>query len=174
NELSWKSFYADFLIDFKFGGDIYSGTNVRMVGAGTHRMTVEPNSGLGFVAEGREKVTVTGVDPEGTPFTKVLDATEVPGFWGAYSQLSDRFMYDASFIKLRQISVGYRLPRKLLDKTPLVSANLSFVARNLFLLYDRLENVDPESNYNNTNGQGLDYFGAPQTRTYGLNLKATF
>ncbi|MCB0689899.1 MAG: SusC/RagA family TonB-linked outer membrane protein, partial [Saprospiraceae bacterium] len=49
NELSWKSFYADFLIDFKFGGDIYSGTNVRMVGAGTHRMTVEPNSGLGFV-----------------------------------------------------------------------------------------------------------------------------
>ena len=83
-------------------------------------------------------------------------------------------MYDASFIKLRQVSVGYRLPSKLLSSTPVQSASLSFVARNLFLLYDTLDNVDPESNYNNTNGQGLDYFGAPQTRTYGLNLKVTF
>ncbi len=83
-------------------------------------------------------------------------------------------MYDAAFIKLRQISIGWRLPKKILAGTPVQSANLSFVARNLFLLHSNLENVDPESTYNNTNGQGLDYFGAPQTRTYGLNLKVSF
>jgi outer membrane receptor protein involved in Fe transport len=174
NSFSYKNFYTDFLIDFKAGGQIYSGTNVRLVGAGLHKMTVEPTSGLGFVSQGRESLTVTGVDTEGNPVNKTLDATEIPGFWGAYSALSDRFMYDASFIKLRQISLGYRIPSKILASTPVQSLSLSFVARNLFLLYDKLENVDPESTYNNTNGQGLDYFGAPQTRTYGLNLKATF
>ena len=174
NNFSYKNFYTEFLIDFKFGGEIYSGTNASLVGSGLHKMTVEPTSGLGFVSQGRESLTVTGVDREGNPVNLTLDETEIPSFWGSYSGLADRFMYDASFIKLRQVSLGYRLPSKLLANTPVQSVSLSFVARNLFLLYSELENVDPESTYNNTNSQGLDYYGAPQTRTYGLNLKATF
>lgn len=174
NSINWKGIYADFLIDFKAGAEIYSGTNVRLVGSGDHKMTVEPHSGLGYVSEGREKITVTGVTPDGEAFTKVLDATETDGFWGAYSQLSDRFIYDASFAKLRQVSVGYSLPQSIIGSTPLGSVRISFVARNLALLYSQLENVDPESVYNNSNAQGLDYFSFPQTRSYGLNLKFTF
>ncbi|RMG23595.1 MAG: SusC/RagA family TonB-linked outer membrane protein [Bacteroidetes bacterium] len=174
NSISWKGLYADILIDFKAGGDIYSGTNVRQVGSGGHRMTVEPVSGLGFVSEGREKITVTGVSPDGEAFTKVLDATETDGFWGAYSQLSDRFIYDASFIKLRHVSVGYTIPRTMMDKLPVNAIRLSFVARNLALLLNHMENVDPESTYNNSNAQGLDYYSFPQTRSYGFNLRIDF
>ncbi|MEM9676217.1 MAG: hypothetical protein AAF992_26740, partial [Bacteroidota bacterium] len=71
-------------------------------------------------------------------------------------------------------SVGYSLPTSLLSNTPLQSVRLSFVGRNLLLLYTNLENVDPESTYNNTNSQGLEYFGVPQTRSYGFNLKVGF
>lgn len=174
NSINWKGIYADILIDFKAGGDIYSGTNVRQVQSGGHRMTVEPTSGLGFVSEGRESLTVTGVNEDGEAFTKTLDITETDGFWGRYGQLSDRFVYDASFIKLRQVSLGYSVPSGLLANTPINTLRLSFVARNLALLYDKLDNVDPESTYNNSNAQGLDYYSFPQTRSYGFNLKIGF
>ena len=174
NTFSYKGIYLDFLVDFKAGGELYSGSNARFVGSGQHRMTVEPTSGLGFVSEGRESLTVTGVNQDGEAFTKTLDETEIPGFWGAYQGLADRFIYDASFAKLRQLSVGYSLPTSLLSNTPLQSVRLSFVGRNLLLLYTNLENVDPESTYNNTNSQGLEYFGVPQTRSYGFNLKVGF
>ncbi len=174
NAINWKGIYADVLVDFKAGGDIYSGTNVRLVSSGFHKMTVEGLSDMGIEAVDRENVTVTGVDPDGEPFSRKLEADEIPGFWGAYSQLSDRFMYDASFIKLRQVSLGYSLPKVLLANTPFRTVRLSFVARNLALLLNNLENVDPESVYNNSNAQGLDYFSFPQTRTYGFNLKVDF
>lgn len=174
NSINFKGIYADILIDFKTGGELYSGSNVRFVGSGDHKMTVEPTSGLGFVSEGREKITVTGVDETGEAFTKVLDATETDGFWGAYAQLSDRFIYDASFIKLRQVSLGYSIPKNLLSSLPFNTIRVSFVARNLALLLTNLENVDPESVYNNSNAQGLEYFSFPQTRSYGLNLRVEF
>ena len=174
NAFNWKGIYADVLVDFKAGGEIYSGTNVRLVSAGFHRMTTDGHSDLGFVSENRESVTVNGVDPNGEAFTKTLEADEIQGFWGAYSSLSDRFVYDASFIKLRQVSVGYSLPSAILADSPFRTVRLSFVARNLALLLSNLENVDPESVYNNSNAQGLDYFSFPQTRTYGFNLKVDF
>ncbi len=174
NSFSWKGFYFDFLIDFKTGGDIYSGTNVRLLSNGQHKMTTEAWTAPGIVANGRESVTVTGVDPEGNSFTKSLDETEIAGFYGAYSQLSDRFIRDATFAKLRQISIGYNFPQSVLSNTPLTTARLSFVGRNLLVLFDDIENVDAESTYHNSNAQGLDYYGLPQTRTYGLNLKLGF
>lgn len=174
NRFTWKGISLDFLVDFKTGGDIYSGTNVRLVGQGLHKMTTEPTSGLGFVSEGRESLTVTGVSPTGDAFTKTLDKTEIPGFWGAYQQLSDRFIYDASYIKFRQLSVGYSLPSSVMESLPLSSLSISFVGRNLALLFSNLENVDPESNYSNANAQGLDYFGVPPTRTFGFNLRVGF
>ena len=83
-------------------------------------------------------------------------------------------MRDASFAKLRQVSIGYRFPSSLLDNTPIQSASLSFVGRNLAVLFDDIENVDAESTYNNSNAQGLDYYALPQTRSYGFNLVVTF
>ncbi len=174
NRLVFGNLSLDFLVDFKMDGDIYSGTNAFLVRTGLHSMTAETWSDLGIEANGRESITVTGVDPSGNPLTKTLEPFEVGGFYTAYNQLSDRFIRDASFIKLRQLSIGYNLPRDLLKKTPLRTARISLVGRNLLLIYHNIENVDPESTYNNSNAQGLDFFGVPQTRTYGFNVRLGF
>lgn len=174
NSFSFKGFYLDFLVDFKAGGKIYSGTNVRLYGNGLHQDTVEPFSALGVEANGRESITINGVDREGNPLTKTITEPDIAGFYGAYSQLSDRFIRNAAFAKIRQASLGYNIPQSLLSSTPIRSLRLSFVARNLWILFDHIENVDAESTYNNSNAQGLDYYGLPQTRSYGFNLKATF
>ena len=190
NSFSFKGFYADFLIDFKAGGQIYSGTNVRLLSQGLHKQTTEQWSALGVEVNGRESFTVNGVDREGNPLNQTYSVTDllidpatgessenqavVRGFYGAYSQLSDRFIRDSGFGKLRQLSLGYTFPQSMLANTPLISARLSFVGRNLLLLWSDIENVDPESTYHNANAQGLDYFGIPPARTYGFNLKLGF
>ncbi len=90
------------------------------------------------------------------------------------NRVQDDFMYDGSFAKLRQINLGYRIPARVLAKTPFQTLNLTLVGRNLSILWKNVENIDPEANYSSGNAQGLDYFGMPQTRSYGFNLRATF
>lgn len=168
NSLTWKGVNLTFLIDFKSGGDIYSGTNVRMTQAGYTKQTL-----LGRAGEA--PLTVTGVLEDGTPFNKTLSPGEAANYWSYLGdRAAERFVYDASFIKLRQITLGYAIPRRLLDKTPIQGLMISFVARNLAILYKNTDNIDPESSYTSTNAQGLDYFGMPATRTFGFNLRATF
>lgn len=175
NDFQIGPVHLDMLIDFKAGGKIYSGSNVRHYSQGRHINTVSEWTDDGIVANGRESVTVTGVDQEGNPYTHSLDPeTEIPGFYGAYSQLSDRFIRNGGFVKLRQISAGYSLPQSILDKTPVEKVRISLVARNLFPIWDDIENVDAESTYHNSNAQGLDYFGLPVTRTFGVNLNLGF
>jgi TonB-linked SusC/RagA family outer membrane protein len=177
NSFTWKSVNLSFLIDFKSGGDIYSGTNVRMTQAGFHKQTLRGR-------EGEAPLTVTGViqngedasgNPVFEPFTKTLTPGEAANYWDQLgNRASERFVYDASYIKLRQITVGYIIPKDLLSKTPVQNLMVSFVARNLAILYKNVDNIDPESSYTAGNSQGLDYFGMPATRTYGFNLRATF
>lgn len=174
NSITWKGLNLGFLIDFRSGGDIYSGTNVRMTQAGFTKQTL-----LG--RQGEAPLTINGVvrDVAGggsyKPYTKTLTPGEARNYW---SQLGERgqenFVYDASFIKLRQITLGYSLPSKFFTKTPIRNLMISVVARNLAILYKNVPNIDPESSYSSGNAQGLDYFGMPATRTYGLNLRATF
>ena len=127
---------------------------------------------------GEESLTVTGVTADGAgfkPFTKTLTPGEAANYWGNLGERAEEnFVYDASFVKLRQVTLGFNLPKKIYDKTPIRNLTLSFVARNLAILYKNVDNIDPESSYTSSNSQGLDYFGMPATRTYGLNLRATF
>jgi hypothetical protein len=171
NSLSWKGLNLSFLIDFRSGGDIYSGTNLRMTQAGYTKQTL-----LGRAGEA--PLVVTGVTPDGSgfkPFTKTLTPGEARNYWNQLGERAqDNFVYDASFAKLRQLTLGYTLPSRLFEKTPIRSLMLSFVARNLAILYKNVPNIDPESAYSSGNGQGLDYFGMPASRTYGFNLRASF
>ena len=171
NAFTWKNLNFTFLIDFKSGGDIYSGTNVRMTQQGRTMQTL-------MGREGEAPLTITGVSQDGTtfkPFSKTLTPGEARNYW---SQLGERaqenFVYDASFVKLRQITLGYNLPKKIWGNAPIRGLMLSFVARNLAILYKNSDNIDPESSYTSGNSQGLDYFGMPATRTLGFNLRATF
>ncbi len=180
NSFTWKNFNLSFLIDFKIGGDIISGTNMKMTDAGLHKQTL-------IGREGEEPLSVSGVtrtgtNSEGQPIYEPLEMTLTPSqaqaYW-RYSQsdsegITDRYLYDASFAKLRQFTFSYNFPVKILDKTPFNSLSLSFVGRNLLVLWKNIDNVDPESAYNNLNAQGLDYFAMPAVRSYGFNLKAGF
>ena len=171
NSFSWHGINLSFLIDFKSGGDIYSGTNVRMTQAGFTKQSL-----LG--REGEAPLTVTGVTADGTgykPFSKTLTPGEAANYW---NRLGDRaqenFIYDASFAKLRQVTLGYTIPRKWLGRAPIQNLMVSFVARNLAILYKNTPNIDPESTYSSSNAQGLDYFGMPATRTFGFNVRVNF
>lgn len=179
NTLSWKGINLDFLIDFKFGGDIYSGTNNRLTQWGLHQQSLQGRPG-------EAPLHIKGVYNDGTtaepiwvPIDRDLTAQEARNYWssigGESTAISTMFLRDASYIKLRQITVGYSFPRSILGKTPFTGLSLSFVARNLWIIHSNIENVDPESNYSaNAGAQGLEYFGFPATRSYGFNLNVKF
>ena len=171
NAVRWKALNLTFLVDFKSGGEIYSGTNVRMTQAGFTKQSL-----LG--REGEAPLTVTGVTQDGTtfkPFSKTLTPGEARRYWSQLGEnAQENFVYDASFVKLRQVTLGYALPSKVWGKLPIRGLMVSLVARNLAILYKNTPNIDPESTYTSSNSQGLDYFGMPSSRTYGFNLRATF
>jgi hypothetical protein len=175
NSISWKQFRLDALVDFKIGGDIYSGSEVNLTSWGLHKQTLAYREG-GMPIEG---VIQSGTDGNGqpiyTPLSMTLNQEQTANYWGnlAY-RASENFVYDASFVKLRQVSLEYNLPGKLIAKTPLRSASLSFVGRNLAIIYRKTDNIDPESSYTSGNGQGIDQFAMPGTRSYGFNLKVVF
>jgi hypothetical protein len=180
NTFSYKGISLSALIDFKFGGDVFSGTNNRLTQGGFTKMSLQGR-------EGEEPLTVTGViqngvdengDPIYEPFEKTLTPQEASNYWGDVggetNAKTDLFIYDASFIKLRQVTLGYSLPRAILAKTPLRSVTVSFIGRNLAIIHKNVPNIDPESGYSNGNAQGLEYFGFPATRSYGFDLKLQF
>jgi hypothetical protein len=180
NSFSFSNFDLSFLIDFKVGGDIISGTNMRMTEAGLHKQTL-------IGREDQPPITISGVTQTGSdsdgnpvfsPIEKTLTPAEAQAYWQSSQSdnegITDMYLYDASFLKLRQLTFGYYFPQKLLSKTPFVDLSLSFVGRNLFVLWKNIDNVDPESSYNNLNAQGLEYFGYPAVRSYGFNLKVGF
>jgi TonB-linked SusC/RagA family outer membrane protein len=178
NSFTYKGINLSFLIDFKIGGDILSSTNMRLTDWGLHKQSL-------IGRDGETPLTVEGVVQNGTdsdgnpvyePFTKTLNADEAKNYWnsvqGEANPIPSMFLYDASFVKFRQLTLGYSLPRTLLTNTPFQNVTISFVGRNLFILHKNIDNVDPESSYStNAGAQGLEYFAMPATRSYGFNLR---
>lgn len=166
NAFTYKNFNASFLIDAKFGGQIFSGSNAGAVARGQHLMTLE----------GRENgLSVSGIDSAtGLPFTTTVAPKNLATYWGRISGIAEAFVEDADYIKFRQISVGYNIPSELLEKTFLTSANVSIIGKNLFYIQRSVDNIDPEAAYNNGNAQGLEYYGLPSTRSYGVSLNVKF
>jgi hypothetical protein len=183
NSFTFKNFNLSFLVDFKLGGDIYSGTNVRLTQWGLHKQTLQGREGQApLTVNGVTQAQVDGkpvVDAGGNPvyesFSQTLNPQQAQNYWNQLGERAqDRFVHDASFAKLLQLTFGYNFPSSLLNGTPIQNLSLSFVARNLAILWKNVDNIDPESSYSSGNGQGLDYFGMPRTRTFGFNLRAGF
>jgi hypothetical protein len=86
-----------------------------------------------------------------------------------------RYIFDASYIKLREISVGYNLPKKWLDKTPFTDAKISLVGRNIAIIYQNTpKGVDPQATRTTGNAQGFEMgFALPQAY-WGCDLKVSF
>lgn len=167
NDFRYKQFSLNVLVDGKFGGSLYSGTDLYGTRMGLTKMTLE----------GRDTgVPIHGVDQAGNPVNMVIDPSLLERYYGdGFRNISSLFVYDASFIKLRQVVLTYQLPiNKIKFLSKLSAASISLVGRNLFILYKKTPNVDPESVFSAGNAQGIEQFGVPRTRSYGLNLSVKF
>ena len=71
------------------------------------------------------------------------------------------------------MTLTYQFPKKLL-KNVVDNLTISFVARNPFIVYKNIPNIDPDSNYNNTTGMGLEYGSLPSRKSYGFNVNIKF
>ncbi|WP_257658986.1 SusC/RagA family TonB-linked outer membrane protein [Parapedobacter lycopersici] len=164
-DFAYKNFSLNILFDGKFGNTIWSRFSQY-----THRFGLQKRT-----LPGRENgLTLSGVDREGNPFTKTWTVAELDSYYD-YDKNYDRlFVYDGSFVKLRQVILGYHLPVDKLGLSKLTSASVSLVARNLLTLYSKTDGFDPESNNLVTNDQGYESFGVPRTRTIGVNLMVKF
>ena len=84
------------------------------------------------------------------------------------------FIYDNSYVKCREMTFGYTFPEKMLSRLKIVkNLSISFVARNPFIIWKRIPNIDPDSGYN-TSGLGLEYGSLPSRRSYGFNVNVKF
>ncbi|HMB61767.1 MAG TPA: SusC/RagA family TonB-linked outer membrane protein [Eudoraea sp.] len=166
NSFAYKNFNLNVLIDGKFGGQIFSGTNTVVYGNGLHKATLE----------GRESgLTVSGIDAAtDQPFTTTVAPENLSTYYGEINDIAEHFVEDSDYIKLRQVSLGYSLPSSILKNVFLSSVDFSIIASNLFYIKRSIDNIDPESAYNVGNSQGLEYFGVPSSRSYGMNINVKF
>ncbi len=167
NEFHYRDLSLSFLVDFKFGAKIYSGTNLLLYYDGLSKATLQGRQS-GFVGK--------GVMEDGHPNTIVVPAQQYfqDISAGGADHIAREFVYDASVIKLRALTVGYALPLKMLQGRFIKGINLSVVGRNLWTIMKHTPNIDPESSLNNTNGQGLELSGYPATRSMGVNINVKF
>lgn len=162
NSFSYKNFSLNFMIDMRKGGDVYMGSINRGATNGSLEMTMDGREG-GMV--------IPGVLADGSQNTKSVSSEK---YWVGISGISEAWMYDATNIRLRELSLGYSVPKSLLSKTPFTALKLSFVARNLFMIYSKTKGFDPESAYSSSNAQGIEYGSMPTMRSLGLNLNVAF
>jgi len=180
NSFTWNNFDFSFMIDGKIGGSFYSQTNYLLYLRGNHINTIgtgidgiEPVNGV----DREQGINLIGVDPDGNSGPFVVENNQFENFYRRlYSnRISELNVYDATYIKLRQVVLGYNLPQSVMTKMPIEGIRISFVARNLFNIYDNVDNVDPAfANTQVGNDQGLEKYSMLPTRSFGFNLKITF
>jgi TonB-linked SusC/RagA family outer membrane protein len=165
NSFNYKGVMFSFLIDFKLGNTMLSGTNFNAVRHGLHKMTLEGREG-GVVGD--------GVDANGNKNTVVAP---VQSYWEVVRSqaLVEPVVYDGGYWKLRQITLGYDFTKHLPASFLIKGLNLSLVANNVLMLKKWVDNIDPESfGYTSDNLVGLESPGLPTTRGIGFNLNVKF
>jgi TonB-linked SusC/RagA family outer membrane protein len=177
NTFTYKSIALNFLIDIKSGGSVYSIDRYYGLDTGLPAETAG-NNDLGnpsrnTLANGGG-VILPGVKADGTP-NDIRARNDNTSFTvnGYYRNPAAAFVYDASFVKLREVALSFGLPKTLLTKTPwLKGADLSVVGRNLWIIHKNLPDADPEDFTSSGNqGLGLQVGSYPAVRTLGLNLR---
>lgn len=162
NTFSFKNFTFSFMIDMRKGGDVYMGSIVAGTRNGTLDMTLPGRDG---------GIVVPGVLEDKSVNTVDINAQK---YWSGISGITEAYMYDATNIRLRELSLGYTFPKSLLSKTPFTNLKLSFVARNLWMIHSNTKGFDPEAAYTSGNAQGIEYGSMPTMRSLGLNLNVAF
>ncbi len=164
NTVTYKGIRLFAQIDFKAGHKMISNSNFNWTRHGLHKQSLE----------GRENgVVFPGVNTDGSPNTTAVEAEL---FYSQYrsANVATPFVYDASFIRWRTLSVGYDFS-KLLSNTFIKNVNANFFINNPFIIRKHVDNLDPEVQYSASDlRSGLETHALPTTRTFGLNLNINF
>ncbi|MCT4648198.1 MAG: TonB-dependent receptor, partial [Carboxylicivirga sp.] len=167
NTLNYKEFSLRFLIDGRFGGELYSGSDAALDANGVSERTLMYRDG---------GITVDGVvDSDDGNYTVNTTNISAEDYFGAMSGIASEHVYDATNVRLRELSLTYRVPTSLLGDGFIKGASISFIGRNLFFIYRDMDNFDPESSFSTSNfSQGVLWYNLPTTRSLGFNLNVNF
>ena len=169
NSFNYKGLSVSFLIDVKHGGDVFSTDMYYGLATGLYEETA--------VGDYRTAGVVNpGVNPNGQVNTTPTSAPDTFGNVDGYRRMpNSRFVYDASYVKLREASIGYSLPKSVLANTSFQEVKISLVGRNLWIIHKNLPYADPEAGTGNGLASKGNSIGVlPTTRDLGINVTLKF
>ncbi|WP_455628366.1 SusC/RagA family TonB-linked outer membrane protein [Parabacteroides chinchillae] len=173
NNFSYKGFNLSFLIDFRIGGDIYSATASGLYTRGNAAGTVVNGDRQSFVVP-------NSVVQKGNDYVMNEVKVTPQNYWerigstGNYG-LPEMYTYNATNVRLRNITLGYDFNRQMLKKTPFQRVRLSATCNNVWMIHYNLPGIDPESvAATNTNATGFENGAAPTSRSYTFNVTIGF
>ena len=177
NTLKYKNFSLSFLIDIKQGGDFFSLDTWYGFATGIYDRTSFTND-LGKpvrnpLSEGGG-VILEGVKEDGSKNDKRVHAVSYRNPWGYKNAVHKEHVYDASFVKLREVSLGYSFPRKLIQKLNLQGLRISATGRNLWIIHKNTPYSDPEAGLSSGNIQGNQSGSYPAVREFSINFNIQF
>jgi hypothetical protein len=171
NTIRYAGLSLSALVDVKQGGKIYSLTNNFGRKAGTLIESLRGRETAHAIAEGGGLIV---------PGVKVVAGDTVPNdraitaqaYHRGLDRLHEEFVYDASFIKLREMTLTYALPRSLSSRMRVSNATVALIGRNLWMKAN-VPNIDPETAFDASNLQGLEYGQVPTARSFGFSISVT-
>ena len=177
NSFSFAGFDLSFLIDARFGGKMFSGTNHALQAGGAAAATVVNGARDKFVVDGTIESEVAGK----TVYTKNTVEVTPQDYWGAIVGRSGNLgineanIYDATSVRLRNIALSYTLPKSLLKNTPITKAKLGISCNNVWMIKSYMNGIDPESVFaTGSNATGYEFASSPTTRSFLFNITLGF
>ncbi len=175
NSFSYKNIELSAFIDFQVGGQFHSVTKMFNAYSGLGIETVGNNAKgnpLRDAPDAGGGILVDGVLADGTPHEVYVEAQE---YFGGLFALHERWIYDASYVKLRELSLGYSLPKRILENTPINNLSIGVMARNVWLISSTVSGIDPSEISPGSNPYVFQENGIlPGVRTIGVNVKLGF
>ena len=168
NTFSYKGLTLDFLVDVRKGGVFYSGT---VAGLRTSGLAIE-------TLQNRDKVFIdkgVTLNAAGKYVANTTPVQSMQDFWGNYSSTTNTEgnVFDASFIKLREVRLSYALPASIFKKGFIKGMEFGVEGRNVWIIKSFVPHIDPELNFFGAGGagEGVEFNSVPSTRSIGFNLR---
>lgn len=173
NSISWKGLSLSFLFDIKKGGKMWNGTRSALYFFGMHK-DMEANDRMfqNYIFDG---VKNSNREPNDIPVNATYQSWYREGYGNGFTASNtEDFIEDAGWVRLRELSFSYTLPKEIVNYTPFTNIILTFTGRNLWLS-TKYKGVDPETNLMGAySAQGLDYFNMPGIRSYNFSISVDF
>ena len=175
--LTFKGISLTAMFDMRFGGSIMSVSEGMATSVGTSERTLNRGEYKEISGVKDYYMVVPGVKEDGSINDIPVSAQAYYSTIGIYKSqkgYAEEFVHSASYIKLKELSLGYSFPQRMLKKTPFTALKLSFVARNLCFLMKHTPG-NPDGGYDTTMfSQALDFAAVPYTRTFGFSINVGF